>query len=157
VRLNPTRAPILKPVSCAVEGLFHRCGNPELNSPADEGSVEALRRDANNGVRNIPQSLCLSDDLWVPFAAIAPELIAEDDQRMRIAADILAWLETAPQDGTYTDGVEIVGRDNAAGRDLSVVSHVERAAGDRSNESVVAQCAVAAEIEEVGPGKEIAV
>src|SRR5580765_925609 len=53
VGFDPTRTSVLKPVSCAVETLFHRCGYPELNSATDERTVEALRRDANNGVRDI--------------------------------------------------------------------------------------------------------
>ena len=86
---------------------------------------------------------------------IEPKLIADHYDRMRIAALILTWLEAAAENGMNTDSVEIVRRDNAAGRDFGVIADIQRAASNRSDESIVAERTVSAQIEKVGPGKKI--
>src|SRR5207244_2827254 len=93
IRFNPSRTAVFEFVPAALEGFLHRGWNPELHRPAYESSIESLWRHADDGVRHIIKALHLANDFRVAFKTIAPHLIADDDDRMGIAADILARFE----------------------------------------------------------------
>ena len=70
--------------------------------------------------------------------AIAPKLIADDDDRVGVAAGFFLGLKAAAEDGMHSDRVEVVGRDEAAGCDLRVISIAQRRTRDRADEQVLA-------------------
>src|SRR5215472_1984374 len=74
---------------------------------------------------------------------------------MGTVANVLAWLEATPENRMNTERVEIVGRDNAPSRDFGMVTNIQGAAGDASDESVLAERAVLAQVEEVWPGEPV--
>src|SRR5581483_647751 len=96
IRLNPAGPTILQLVTFVVEGLRHRDRNPELNRAANERSVEPFGCHADDRVWHVVQALRFSNNLRVTLEAIAPHLVADDHNRMRIVAYILACFEPAP-------------------------------------------------------------
>src|SRR5215469_16728033 len=103
IGFDPSRTPVLELVTSAAKGSLHRSGNPELHRPAHECPVEPLRRNADDRVRHIVQALHLADDLPVAFEAIAPHLIADDNNGMGIRAYVLVRFEAAPENRRNTD------------------------------------------------------
>jgi hypothetical protein len=102
-------------------------------------------------VGHVVEALHLANDLWISFVSVAPQLIADDHHRMGIAAHIFSRLEAPPEHWTNADGVEIVCRNDHPARGFGVISDAQRAAGNRADESVLAQPAIAAQILEIGP------
>ena len=152
IGFSPARAAVFEFVSAGFEGLLHRGGNPELHGPADEGSVEAWWGDSDDGVRNVVEALHFSDDVRIGVEAAMPELVADDDDGMGVAAGIVAGLEGAAESGANTNGVEIIGGDDAADGDFGAGSDIEGAGGDFADEEGVALGAVLAQGLKVGPG-----
>jgi len=70
---------------------------------------------------------------------------------MGVAPGVLRRLEPAPQDGTDSQGLEIVGRHDAAGGVLGPVADAERGAEDAVDDEHVDQLAVPLEVLDVGP------
>jgi hypothetical protein len=136
-----------------VESLFHRRGHPELHLPADEGSIESPGRNPDDGVGHVVEALHLADDFRIRVVAIAPQPIADDHHRMRIAAHIFSPLEAAPDNGTNADGLEIVRRNDHPARGFRMISDAQRGAGNRADESILAQRAIPAQILKIGPGE----
>ena len=155
ISFNPPRTAILKFVSAALESFLHRRRNPELHGPAHESSVESLWRDSDDGVRHIVEALHLANDFRVTFEAILPELIADDHDRMGIVACILTRFEATPENRVHAGGIEIVGGDDASARGLCALSDTQRATGNLTDERVLAERAVPAQVEEVRPRKQL--
>ena len=122
-----------------------------MHRPAYEGSIESLWRDADDGVRHIIKALRLANDFRVAFETIAPHLIADDYDRMGIAAYILARFEATPENRTNPDCVEIVGRYDATGGCLGVIADTQRATGNLADERLLAKRAASPQIQEVRP------
>ncbi len=99
------------------------------------------------------QPLRLANNLGITFEASLPKLIADDSDGMRGASHVFARQESAAQDGMHTDGVEIVGRDDASDGALGTVADAERCAGDLTHKQCVEKGAVFPQVEKVGPGK----
>ena len=130
---------------------------PKIASPCPQTSHRTPRVPPRHDVRNIFQALRLADDLRVAFEAIAPHLVTDDHYWMGIVAYVLAGFEAAPENRTNPDRFEIVGGNNAAGRNFGAASEIQRAGGNRRDKGVFAQRAVPAQVEEVRPGKEVRV
>ena len=79
-----------------------------MHCPAYESSIKPLRRDADDGVRNVIEPLCLADDLWIAFEAVPPKLIANYCDRVSVASYIFTGLEAATQHRMNPDRVEII-------------------------------------------------
>ena len=104
------------------ESFLHGYRDPELHRPADEGSIKAFRRDANNGVRHAIEHLRSADDRRIAMEALFPHLIADDNHGMSITAGIFGGFEPSPQDGADAERVEIVGRNNAPSGTIGAVA-----------------------------------
>ena len=152
IGFSPARAVVFEFVAAGFESLLHRGGNPELHRPADEGSVEAWRGDSDDCVRDVVEALHFSDDVWIGVETAVPELIADHDHRMGVAAGIVAGLEGAPEGRANTNGLEVIGGDDAADRGFRACADVESAGGDFADEEAVALCAVLAQSLKVRPG-----
>ena len=151
VTFDPARAAVLELVSATFERFFHRCWHPKIHCPADEGSIKARGRYADDGMGDIVEVLHLANDLRVASKSLLPKVIADHHDGMGVASDIFAGFEAASKNGAHTDCIEIIRRDDAAGRDFSVVSDIECAAGNLADEKCVAQGAVSLQILKVGP------
>src|SRR6266404_784752 len=71
---------------------------------------------------------------------------------MGVSSSVLAGLEGAPENGMDSDGVKIIGRDDASGGDLGTVTDAERGAHDFADDEGVDESGIFLEVEEVGPG-----
>src|SRR5579871_1814012 len=114
IGFDPTRVAIFELVSTAFERLFHGRGDPELHGPSDEGSIETLRGNPDDGVRDIIKALHLAHDLRIAFIPVAPHLITDHDDGMRITAIVFIGLEAPAEDGMNANGIEVVGGNDAA-------------------------------------------
>src|SRR5262249_5459596 len=106
--LDPAGAAIFEFVATWIQHLLHRRRHPELKLVADERAVEIFRRDADNRVRDPVEADRAPDRLWILRELALPELIADDNDRMRVPPDVLPRLEATAKDRLYAERVEIV-------------------------------------------------
>ena len=79
----------------------------------------------------MPLSICvLPMTAGIAVEAFFPHPIADDGDRVSVAAEVFGGFEPAPQDRMDSQRVEIVGRDDAAGGALGAVADAERGARD---------------------------
>ena len=124
ISLNPARAAVFKLVAAAFKNFFHRRRNPKIHRPANKSSIKPLRRDANDGVRNIIKALRLADDLWIAFEPVLPQLVTDYSNRVRSAPNLFVRPEAAAKNRPHSDRIEIICRDDAAGRNLGAVPDI---------------------------------
>ena len=99
------------------------------------------------------EALRLADDLPIATEAPLPQLVADHGDGMRALPLVFAGKETAAEHGGNADGVEVVGRDDAAGGALGTIADAERGAGDFADEERLAESAASLEVLEIGPGE----
>src|SRR5262249_27274559 len=108
VRFNPPLAAIFEFVASALEGVFHRGRYPKLHGPADKRSVKALGSYADDGVNHAVHALRLADDLRIAAEAFLPKLVTNHRHGVGVAAYVFIRFKSAPENGTYPQGVEII-------------------------------------------------
>jgi hypothetical protein len=94
------------------------------------------------------QRLCAGE---ISFISIMPHLVADDDDRMGIAADVLARLKTSPKNGMNADGIKIVRRNDAPARSFSAIANAESGSDDLADESVLTERTISAQVLEIKP------
>ena len=151
VAFDPAGAAILELVDAGVELPLHRGRHPELKRVADERAVEALRRHADDRVRQAGEHLRFADDVGIAAEAVLPRLVADHRHRMRVATGVLARVESAAENRTHADRVEVVRRDHAARRALGAIADAERRPRDFLGDERVGERAAALKIDPVGP------
>src|ERR1700690_777529 len=72
---------------------------------------------------------------------------------MRVAPGVFAGLESAPQNRTHAERVEIIRGNNASHRALRPAADAERASRDLGHEDRVEECAAPLKIQKVWPRK----
>ncbi len=153
VGFDPARAAIFELVAAGLEDVLHGGGHPEVHAPADEGAVKAFGGDADDGVHDAVEALRLADDLRIAAEAPLPQLVTDDGDGMRALPLVFAGKEAAAEHRGNADGVEVVGRDDAAGGALGTIADAERGAGDFTDEERLAEGAASLEVLEIGPGE----
>ena len=148
------RAPrVFELVASGFEDFFHRCGDPELERVADEGSQETFGRDADDRMLHTIEELCPADDIRIAMVAILPGLIADHRSRMGVATYVVAAFEEASHHRADAERLEVVCRNNAAGSALGTVADRERGPENPIRDQSIKQRAVLLEIQEVRPGE----
>ncbi len=97
------------------------------------------------------KALHFANDFRISFISITPQLVADDDDRMGVAADVLTRLEASPKNGMNADGIEIVGRNDAPARGLGVIANAESASGNLADESFLTERTISAQVLEIRP------
>src|SRR5256885_3049290 len=137
--IYPARAAIFELVAAGLEDVLHGGGHPEVHAPADEGAVEALGGDADDGVHDAVKALRLADDLRIATEATLPELITDHRDRMRALTCVLLWKKPAAENRVHSDGIKIIRGDDAAGGALGAIADAERGAGNFADEDRFAE------------------
>src|SRR5690348_10853165 len=129
VALDPPRVPVVQRVTAA-QGLPHGSRNPELDITADECSVKILWRHADDGERHSVEALRLADDVRIAIEHVLPESIADDDDRIGVAASVLAGFESAAHNRADAERFEIIRGNDASGYALRAAANAERSSRD---------------------------
>src|SRR5213076_1466496 len=95
---------------------------PEVERIADECAVEFLWCDADDGVLNAVHKLRFSNDVGIAFVTILPRHVTDDCDRMRVASGAFFRSESAAEDWSYAERVEIIRGDHSSDRTLGAVA-----------------------------------
>src|SRR5262249_9145393 len=90
--LNPVRAAVVELVPTWIADRPHRRWHPELELISDERAVKPFGRDADDGVQHAVQTDRAPESSRIIGELALPELMADDDDGMRVPPDVLAWL-----------------------------------------------------------------
>src|SRR5262249_5726760 len=139
-------------VPARVEHFLHRRRHPELELVADERAVKPLRRNANDDMRHAVEADRRPNGFWIVREPPLPELIADDDDRVRIAADVFARVKAASHNRLYAERIEVIRRDDAARYALGFLIHEsERRAVDPVRDERLNRRSAPLEVLEVRP------
>ena len=94
---NPARAAVFEFVSPWSKSLLHRHRDPELHCPADEGAIEAFRRNADDRVRHTIEHLRFADNRRIAMEPLFPHLIADHRYGMSVTPRVFGGFEPPPQ------------------------------------------------------------
>src|SRR5207237_10313572 len=104
--------------------------HPEVERIADERAVEFFRRDADDGVLDAVHKLRFSNDVGIAFVTIFPRHVTDDCDRVRVASGAFFRSESAAEDWSYAERVEIIRGARSAGRTLRAVALTQCCPGD---------------------------
>ncbi len=107
ISFDPTRSAVFQLVT-GVESLLHRDRNPKTEGISDEGAVKFFRRDADDRVLNPVEILRSADDVRIAAVTILPRPVSDHRHGMRLATFTFLRCEAAPENGLYSERVEII-------------------------------------------------
>jgi hypothetical protein len=112
--VEPPRAARLEEVVLRHDGPLHGHRDEEVAGALEVRAREALRRDADHGERAPVDGHRAPDDARVGAEALAPQPVAEHDDRARHGRGVLVGDEEAPERGAHAEHREVVPRDELA-------------------------------------------
>ncbi len=149
---DPAGAAVLQLVAARLKPLLHRNRDPELNRVTNERTEKTFRSYADDGVRQPVQHLATANHIWVGIESLAPELIADNGDGVRIASEILFGQEPSAQNRMNPQRLEVVCRNHGTGRPLGTVADAESGCHQTVRNKAIDQFGALLVIQEVGPG-----